>query len=314
MEDVLAGVLATAVASGTVIAFAALGEVLTERTGVLNLGLEGIMAMGAVSAIIAVNVFSTTAFAGLVTSAIVGLLLGAMFAVATVIFKANQVLSGLALTFFGIGLAGLLGAPYAGQPAQARFQRVPIPLLSDIPVLGRGLFNHNVLVYFAFLLLPIIITYVLYRTRHGLSIRAVGENPSAADASGIGVTGLRFFYTSIGAGLSAMAGAYLTLAFIPSWAEGVTGGRGWIAIALVIFAGWRPIPIVLGALLFGAVTSLGFVAQLRDWGIPTAFLSMLPYLSTLLLMLIPFISKRRGERRMGTAPDALGLPYFREEG
>jgi simple sugar transport system permease protein len=242
MGNVLAGVVATAIASGTVIVLAALGEVLAERSGVLNLGLEGIMAVGAVTAIITVNVFSGTAYAGLLVAILAGMLLGVLFAVATVIFKANQTLCGLALSFLGTGLAGRLGAPYAGQPAQARFERIPIPILSDIPLAGNALFNHNILVYLAYLVLPAIISYLLYRTRHGMNVRAVGENPAAADASGIGVSLLRFSYTCVGAALSATGGAYLTLAFTPAWSEGVTGGRGWIAIALVIFAGWRPVP------------------------------------------------------------------------
>jgi len=314
MGNVLAGVVATAIASGTVIVLAALGEVLAERSGVLNLGLEGIMAVGAVTAIITVNVFSGTAYAGLLAAILAGMLLGVLFAVATVTFKANQTLCGLALSFLGAGLAGRLGAPYAGQPAQARFERIPIPVLSDIPLVGNALFNHNILVYLAYLVLPAIISYLLYRTRHGMNVRAVGENPAAADASGIGVSLLRFSYTCVGAALSATGGAYLTLAFTPAWSEGVTGGRGWIAIALVIFAGWRPVPIVLGALVFGAVTSLGYVVQIRGWGIPAAFLSMLPYLSTMALMILPVLLKGGAQRRLGTAPDALGLPYFREEG
>lgn len=315
MGDVLAGVVATAVASATVIVFAALGELLAERTGVLNLGLEGVVAMGAVTAIITVNQFAQNAYAGLLVALLVGVLLGAVFAVATVTFKANQVLCGLALSFLGTGLAGRLGAPYAGQPAQARFERIPIPIVSDIPLVGNALFNHNILVYLAYLVLPAIVTYLLYRTRHGMNIRSVGENPAAADVCGISVTRLRLFYTCVGGALSAVGGAYLTLAFTPAWSEGVTGGRGWIAIALVIFAGWRPFLVVLGALLFGGVTSLGFVAQARGWGIPASFLSMLPYLSTIVLMILPIvIRKSTQQRRLGTAPEALGTPYFREEG
>jgi simple sugar transport system permease protein len=313
MTDVVVGVITTAIASGTVIALAALGEVLAERSGVLNLGLEGVMAMGAVMALIAVNYFSASAYVGLLVALLTGVLLGALFAVATVLFRANQVLCGLALSFLGTGLAGRLGAPYAGQPAEARFERIAIPLLSDIPFVGNALFNHNILVYLAFLLLPALISYLLYRTRHGMNVRAVGENPAAADATGIGVTWIRFGYTCIGAALSALGGAYLTLAFIGAWSEGVTGGRGWIAIALVIFAGWRPFPIVLGALVFGGVTSLGYVAQTRNWGIPAAFLSMLPYLSTIVLMVVPILFRGRAGRRVATSPNALGLPYFREE-
>ncbi len=312
METILSGVIATALASGTVIALAALGEVLAERSGVLNLGLEGLMAMGAVTGIIVVNRFIANPYVGLLGAALVGLLLGAFFALATVTFKANQVLCGLALSFIGTGLAGWLGAPFAGQPAAARFARIPIPLLRDIPVLGPALFNHYLLTYLAYLVLPAIIAYLLYRTRHGMNIRATGENPAAADACGIAVDNLRFLYASIGGALAAMGGAYLTLAFVPAWSEGVTGGRGWIAIALVIFAGWQPVPLVLGALLFGVVTSLGYLAQTQSWGIPAAFLSMLPYFSTILLMILPLLFRRRELRGLGAAPEALGMPYIRE--
>jgi simple sugar transport system permease protein len=314
MTDILAGVLTTAIASGTVIVLAALGEVLAERSGVQNLGLEGVMAMGAVTAIIAVNRFSAGAYLGLAAALTAGLLLGALFAFATVILRANQVLAGLALSFLGTGLAGRLGVPYAGQPAEARFERIAIPLLSDIPVLGDALFNHSILVYLAFLILPTLIAHLIYRTRHGLNVRAVGENPAAADASGVAVTRMRFLYTCVGAGLSALGGAYLTLAFVGAWSDGVTGGRGWIAIALVIFAGWRPLAIVLGALLFGGVTSLGYVAQTQNWGIPASFLSMLPYISTMVLMIVPIVLRGRTGRRVGAAPEALGIPYYRERG
>ncbi|MBI1881821.1 MAG: ABC transporter permease [Chloroflexi bacterium] len=314
MGELLSGLVASSVAAGAVIVLAALGELLAERTGVLNLGLEGIMAMGAVAGIIAVNQFVPNAYLGLLAAILVGLALGAIFAVATVTFKANQTLCGLALTFFGTGLAGWIGASYSGQPAQARFENIPIPLLSDIPLLDKALFNHNLLVYLAYLVLPVIASYLLFRTRHGLNMRAVGENPAAADATGIWVAGMRFLYVCVGAALAAAGGAYLTLAFTPAWTEGVTAGRGWIAIALVIFAGWRPFILVLGALLFGGVTSLGFVAQARGWGISPYLLSMLPYLSTVALILIPCLVRQSAQRRSGSAPAALGVPYFREEG
>jgi simple sugar transport system permease protein len=245
---------------------------------------------------------------------LVGVVMGAVFAVATVSFKANQYLAGLALTFIGTGLAGRLGAPSSGTPAQARFERVRLPVLGDIPLIGDAFFNHNILVYVAFLVLPVVASYVLFRMRHGMNVRAVGENPAAADASGIWVAGLRFLYVCVGGALAAAGGAYLTLAFTPAWSEGVTGGRGWIAIALVIFAGWRPLYVVLGALLFGGVTSLGFVAQARGWGISASFLSTLPYLSTIALMILPVLFRKRTQRRLGMAPASLGMPYFREEG
>ncbi len=313
MEQVLTGMLITAVASGTVIVLAALGELLAERSGVMNLGLEGIIAMGAVSAIITETRFPNP-YTGLLVAILVGLVLGTIFATATVILKANQVLCGLALSFLGTGLANRLGAPYAGPPIRAPLNSLPIPVLADLPVVGKAFFSHNVLVYLAYLILPLIIAFLLFRTRHGMNLRAVGENPAAADACGVWVSGFRFLYTCIGAALAAAGGAYLTLAYTPSWSEGVTGGRGWIAIALVIFAGWHPLPVVLGALFFGGVTSLGFVAQAAGWGIPSEFLSMLPYLSTIILMLLPILFGKRTQRRLTTSPAALGTPYLRGEG
>ena len=312
-EQLIAGVIAAAIASGTVIVLASLGELLAERTGVLNLGLEGIMALGAVSGIIAESWIPNPYF-GFSIAILVGLLAGAVFALATVTIKANQVICGLALTFLGTGLAGRMGAGYSGQPAPAPFKSIHIPILGDLPLIGDALFNHNIIVYLTYLILPLLITFLLYRARHGMNLRSVGEDPATADACGVQVTGMRFLYTCIGGALAAAAGAYLTLAFTPTWTEGVTGGRGWIAIALVIFGAWRPLPVVLGALLFGAVTSIGFVAQAQGWGIPSSFLSMLPYLGTLALMIVPVLFKPKSQRRFGTAPTALGLPYFREAG
>jgi simple sugar transport system permease protein len=309
---VLSGILAAAIASGTVIALAALGELLAERSGVQNLGLEGVMAMGALSAIAAESLWFPNPWFGLLVAILVGLALGAVFATATVTLRANQILCGLGLAFFGTGLSGRLGAPFSGYTAPNPFQPVRIPLLADIPIVGNAMFNQPLLTYFAYFILPPLISFVLMRTRHGLHVRAVGEDPSAADACGVSVQGMRFLYTTLGCVLAAVGGAYITLAFTPSWIEGITAGRGWIAIALVIFGAWRPLPVVLGALLFGAVTSLGFVAQIQGWGIPASFLAMLPYLGTILLMTIPIALRSKALRRLSTSPASLGIPYFRE--
>lgn len=313
MNDVLIGIISTSITSGTVIALVAMGELLAERTGVFNIGLEGIMAVGASLAIIAVNGFDSDAYTGTLIAALAGFFLGFMFAIATVKVKANQVLCGLALSFLGLGSAGILGTKFAGQPARAVLPKIPIPFLSEIPLIGMAIFNHNFLVYLSFFILPGVIAYLLFRTRHGIHIRAVGENPAAADASGVNVTRFRFIYTCVGATLTAVGGAYLTLSLTPTWTEGVTGGRGWIALALVIFSGWRPFYIILGALFFGATTSIGFIAQIHGWGIPSSFLSMIPYISTILLMLIPAVFDKE-LRRLGAAPNAIGIPYHREEG
>jgi simple sugar transport system permease protein len=311
MINVLSGILAAAIASGTVIAFAALGELLSERSGVQNLGLEGVMALGALAAI-ATNLMIKNPYLSLLAAIAAGTILGLIFATATVVIRANQVLCGLGLAFLGTGLSARLGASISGFRAPAPFTALRLPLLSDIPIVGNALFEQPLLVYFAYLILPALISYLFMKTRHGMNVRAVGENPAAADACGISVNGVRFLYTVIGCVLAAVGGAYITLAFTPSWIEGITAGRGWIAIALVIFGAWRPLPVVLGALLFGAVTSLGFVAQIQGWGIPASFLAMLPYFGTILLMAIPIVLRSNKASRLSTAPMALGIPYIRE--
>jgi simple sugar transport system permease protein len=307
----LAGIITAAIASGTIIIYAALGELMAERSGVQNLGLEGLLAMGAVSALLTERTVPSP-YAGLLVAILVGLLLGMLFAFATVTMKANQTLCGLGLTFLGTGLSARIGVSVSGWPAPAVFPTIRIPVLADLPIIGQALFNQSILVYIAYFILPPLVSFVLYRTRHGMHVRSVGENPAAADACGIPVNRIRFAYTCLGAVLAAVGGAFVTLAYTPSWIEGIVAGRGWIAIALVIFGAWRPLPVVLGALLFGAVTSMGFVAQVQNWGIPSAFLAMLPYLATILLMAIPVILRTRTTRRISTSPAALGVPYIRE--
>jgi simple sugar transport system permease protein len=308
--DVVTGIMATAFLAGGVLALAALGEVLAERVGVVNLGVEGLMAMGAITAI-AVVTAAPSPFLGFAVALAVGLLLGVMFAIATVYWQANQVLCGLALTLMGTGLAGAIGKAYSGLPARATFERIVVPYLSDIPVIGRAFFSQNILVYLIYLILPFAIHYLMFKTRHGLNMRAVGENPAAADAAGIPVQAIRFWYVAVGAALAAGAGAYLTLAFVPGWSEGVVAGRGWIAVALVIFAGYRPWNAVLAALLFGVITSIGFVGQARNWPVAPALLSTLPYLGTIAFIIVPVLAWHKIRRRMA-APAALGLPYFRD--
>jgi ABC-type uncharacterized transport system permease subunit len=309
--DLIAGLIQTSILAGGVLALAALGEVLAERVGVVNLGVEGLMAVGAITGIATV-VAVPSPILGFLLALLVGLLAGMVFAVATVYIRANQVLCGLALTLMGTGIAATIGKAYSGMPAPATFAPIPIPLLSEIPLIGRALFTQNLLVYLIYIILPVALHYLMFRTRHGLDMRAVGENPAAADAAGIPVQQIRFWYVSAGAALAAGAGAYLTLAFVPSWSEGVVAGRGWVAVALVIFAGYRPVNAVLAALLFGLITSLGFVGQARNWPIAAPVLSMLPYLGTIALIIVPVLAWEK-VRRMMAAPAALGEPYFRDE-
>jgi general nucleoside transport system permease protein len=309
--EVVESILSIAVLAGGVLALAALGEVLAERVGVFNLGLEGLMALGGVCGIIAGTIVPN-AWLGFALALLIGLVFGAAFAAATVLVRANQVLCGLALTMLGTGLAATVGRPYSGMPARVGFEPVAIPWLSELPIVGPAFFSQNLLVYLIYFIVPTAIWFILFRTRHGLNVRAVGENPAAADAAGIEVTKIRFWYVTIGASLAAGAGAYLTLAFIHSWSDGIVAGRGWIAIALVIFAGYRPFAAMFGALFFGIITALGFVGQARNWPVAPAFLSMLPYLGTLAFMILPVIVWRR-TRLLGAAPAALGTPYFRDE-
>ncbi|SHN83658.1 ABC transporter permease [Bradyrhizobium erythrophlei] len=308
--DIIAGLLQTSILAGGVLALAALGEVLSERVGVVNLGVEGLMALGAITAIAIVTATPSPTL-GLIGALAVGFAVGMIFAAATVGLRANQVLCGLALTLMGTGLAATIGKAYSGMPARATFAPVAIPYLSDIPLLGRAVFTQNVLAYLIYIVIPAVMHFVMFRSRHGLNLRAVGENPAAADAAGISVQKFRFWYVAMGSSLAAGAGAYLTLAFVPSWSEGVVAGRGWIAVALVIFAGYRPINAVLAALLFGAITSLGFVGQARNWPIAAPILSMLPYLGTIALIIVPVLAWHR-VRRLMAAPAALGEPYYRD--
>jgi simple sugar transport system permease protein len=311
MIELLTGVLYAALLAGGVLALAALGEVLTERVGVFNLGLEGLMALGGMTAIVTVAHYPSATL-GMLAAIAVGLAAGAIFSAAVVLARANQTLCGLALTISGTGLAAALGHTYAGQPAKATFEGVSIPILSELPVLGRAVFSQNLLIYVIWIILPLALHFLLFKTRHGINLRSVGENPSAADAAGVSVTFLRFIYVVVGAGFAGAAGAYLTLAFVPSWSDGITGGRGWIAVALVIFAGFRPINAAGGAFLFGLITALGFVGQARNWPVPPAFLSMLPYLGTMAFMILPVMASRRAQRRLA-APAALGLAYYRDQ-
>jgi len=309
---ILGGLLGSAMLAGGVLVIAGVGETFAQKAGVYNLGLEGLISLGAVTAVATVAATESLTVACLAAAA-VGIVTGIMFAGVTVVMKANQVISGLALSFLGVGLAAWLGDNYAGQRSAVIFEKVPIPFLSGIDTIGPAFFNHPIPVYLAFFLLPPLAHYVMFYTRLGLSIRAVGENPAAADATGVGVTLIRSGAVVFSCAMAALAGAYLTLVFVPSWSETVVGGRGWIAIALVIFAGFRPLMVGVGAFLFGLVTAFGFLAQARGMDIPPTLLSSLPYLLTVGFMMLPLITSRRGRRNLADPPAALGAPYYRDE-
>lgn len=310
---ILLASLRTAIDAGTVVVLAGMGELVTERVGVLNLGQEGLIGIGAVTAVIVANGVTSPWVALLAGMAAAGLL-GFLFASSVVVVRTNQVLTGLAVVLIGVGLSNQLGNNYQGSPVVHRFVPFDIPLLADIPQIGPALFRHDVIVFLSYVALPVVVAFLLFRTRHGMNLRAVGENPAAADAAGINVTAMRLLYTSLGAALTGAGGAFLMLSFTHAWSPNVARGRGWVALAVVIFAAWRPSLLVFGALLFGAMISLGFIAQQQNWGIPSSVLSMLPYVVTLALILLPPALARFGVKvRSSVAPAALAQPYFREE-
>lgn len=311
----ITSILAVTIRAGTSLVFATIGEIYTERSGVLNLGLEGTMLMGAMSGFAAAY-HTESLWWGVIVAMVVGGLMALIHAVLTVSLRADQTVSGLALTIFGTGLSSFLGQRLgpAGKPLVGlvgpRFERLPIPGLSDLPVVGRALFQQDLLVYIMFVFVPLAALY-LYRTRPGLHLRAVGESPQTADAKGIDVYRTRYLYTVIGGMLVGLGGAHLSLSYTPGWTENLTGGRGWIAVALVIFATWDPGRAVLGALVFGGINAIQFRMQAAGTTIPAAFLGMLPYAFTIfVLVMITWLESVR--KRVG-APAALGLPYVRGE-
>jgi ABC-type uncharacterized transport system permease subunit len=311
----LVSILTVTIQAGTSLVFASIGEIFTERSGILNLGLEGIMIMGAVSAF-AASYHSESLLIGILVAMLVGALLASIHAFLTISLRADQVVSGLALTLFGAGLASFLGQnlgpggkPLVGEVGP-KFTKLAIPLLSQIPYLGDALFRQDLLVYVMYLLVPAS-AYYIYKTRPGLHLRAVGENPATADAMGISVPRTRYLYTILGGMLIGLGGAHLSLAYTPGWTENLTGGRGWIAIALVIFAVWDPRRAFVGALLFGGVNAVQFRLQAAGTTIPAAFLGMLPYLFTIIVLVM--ITWWEAFRKRIGAPAALGLPYVREE-
>jgi simple sugar transport system permease protein len=307
--DLLVSILAAAVAAGTPILFATLGEILAERAGVLNLGVEGMMLMGAWAGF-AVSYHSGSIWLGVLAALVAGGVMSLIHAFLCITLQANQVVSGLALTIFGTGLSSLLGRNLIGLSGDF-FQKIRIPGLSDIPYLGPILFRQNLLVYLSYLLIPLIWVFI-FKTRPGLHMRSVGEKPITADAMGLNVYTIRYVYTVAGGVLAGLAGAALSLGYTPGWAEDLTKGLGWIAVGLVIFATWNPWRAALGAYLFGAMEALPsrLTGTIQLTYFSEVFLKMLPYLLTILVLVAATQETLR--RRIG-APAALGLPFVREE-
>ena len=314
-------ILQAGVATGTVLLFATIGEIFAERAGVLNLGLEGMMLIGAMSAF-SVTVATGNGWLGLIVAMVAASALSLLHGVVTIHFQADQVVSGLALTFLGTGLSLVIGEGLNKAGAISLLPTLSLPVLSAIPILGPILFTkQSVMVYVGYLLVPIAWFYI-NRTRPGLHLRAVGENPSAADAMGLNVYRLRYSYVMVGGALAGLAGGTISLAISPGWfSELTTGGMGWIAVGLVIFAQWNPWRAAFGGYAFGALrrTILDIQGPQTLLGLRNPFffnpyfgffLQMLPYAFTIAVLIIG--SREALRKRLG-APAALGLPYVRGE-
>ncbi|MDR1412588.1 MAG: ABC transporter permease [Actinomycetes bacterium] len=303
--------LAAAVIAATPLLFATLGELLTEKSGSLNLGVEGMMLLGAVVGFLS-GYHTGNAVLALVGAWVAGAAGGALFALLTVSLRANQTVTGLTLTIFGSGVARFLGDDLIGLSVPAAVQRVfkpvALPLLSRIPGLGPVLFSQDVFVYLGYVCVVLVALY-LYRTRPGYNVRAVGENAAAADAAGIHVTAHKYAHIIVGGGLCGLGGAYLALVTVPMWQADVVNGRGWIAVALVIFASWNPFKAFVGAYLFGALSILGLRLQSAGIHLSQYLVDLFPYLACIVIVVISTHKNRRED----LPPANLSVPYFREE-
>ncbi len=306
MLDFIVSIVSLTIPAGTALLYGTLGEVYTERSGVLNLGVEGMMIMGAVTGF-AVTQTTGNVLLGVLAAAFVGGLFAFIHAFASITLRVNQVVSGLAVTMLGLGVSGMIGKQFVGQPLAGRLTPLNIPLLSDLPILGPMFFRFNVLVYISIALVPLL-SFFIYKTRWGITLRSVGENPAAADAMGVNVFLVRYLAVVFGGLMAGVGGAFLSVAYAPAWIEGMTAGAGWIVIALTIFSMWNPTRALLGAYLFGGVRVLQF--RLQPLGISPNLLNMLPFLLTILVLWL--ISEQAFRRRVGV-PAALMQPYSRED-
>jgi general nucleoside transport system permease protein len=307
----LVNFLTVAIVAGTPLIYATLGEIITERGGNQNLGVEGMMYMGAVIGFKTALLTSNPILA--VLGAALGGVLGSLiFGLLTVTLRANQIVSGLTLTLFGTGFAGFVGESMVGKRAPDAlfqfFQKIKIPGLGNIPGIGKIFFHQDIMVYLGFILVVVLGFYLFY-TRKGLNLRFVGENPAAADALGINVSLYKYVHIMIGGAMCGLAGGYLSLVYVPAWQNSIVAGRGWIAVALVIFSRWSPFRAILGAVFFGGLDILGFRLQKYNLPISQYFLDALPYVMTIIVLIIGSIKKAVHT----AAPKGLGISYFREE-
>jgi general nucleoside transport system permease protein len=301
--DLLANILIGAMIAATPLVLAATGELVAERSGVLNLGVEGMMIVGAIAGFAAMIATRNVAVA-LLAAIVAGALMAFLFGVLALTLRANQVAAGLALTMFGLGLSALWGQGYSGLSAPP-FPHLYVPGLTDLPFVGKLLFSHDLLLYLSIAIVAVV-AWVLQRTRVGLILRAVGENHDAAHAIGYPVIACRYLAVMFGGAMAGLGGAYLSLVQTPLWVERMTAGRGWIALALVVFAAWMPWRVLLGAYLFGGITVLQLHSQAVGLKVDAQLLSTLPYLATIAVLVI--ISRDTMRMRL-SAPACLGKPF-----
>lgn len=303
--------LATAIVAGTPILFATLGAVITEKVGNSNLGIEGMMLMGAVVGFWA-GLITSNPIVAVVAAMIAGAFGALIYAFLTITLRTNQVVTGLTLTIFGSGFSNFIGKALVGQAIPQRiqdfFRPVDIPLLSKIPFLGPILFKHDLFVYFGYVI-TILIGIYLYNTAKGLNLRAVGENPAAADSTSININLYKYIHVLMGGALCGLGGAYLSLVYVHNWQDSITSGKGWIAVALVIFANWNPYKALGGSYLFGGLDIIGFRLQRTSIPISQYFMDMLPYLVTIIVLVVSSVQKSS----KSACPKALGNAYYREE-
>jgi len=301
--DMSVAIILTIMTAATPLLIAALGELVVERSGVLNLGVEGMMVMGAIAGFAGAQA-TGNALAGVGIAIVVGAMFSLLFAILTLSLATNQVATGLSLTLLGLGASGMIGENFIGRPG-IKLQPIELPMLSDIPVLGPILFRQDPIFYLSILLL-FGVSWFLFHTKAGLKLRAIGNNAQSAHALGIRVIAIRYLAVMFGGACAGLAGAHLSLVYTPQWTENMTAGRGWIALALVVFASWRPGRVLIGAYLFGAVTIAQFHAQAFGISVPSQLLSALPYLATVLVLVLISANRRM---TMQNTPAALGKPF-----
>lgn len=309
--DMIISLLQASIVAGTPLLFATLGELISEKSGNLNLGVEGMMLMGAVIGFM-VGIKTENPIIAILGAMIAGALGALIYSFLTVSLRANQVVSGLTLTIFGTGFSSMVGKSLIGQVAPNAikdfFKPVFVPILGHIPFIGEIFFRQDLFVYLGYVLAVAMGIY-MYRTSKGLNLRAVGENPKSADAAGININLYKYIHLLIGGALCGLGGAYLSLVYVPAWQEGITAGRGWIAVALVIFVSWNPYKALIGAYVFGALDIVGFRMQGLNINISQYIIDMMPYVVTIIVMVV--VSAKKSTNSL--PPKGLGVSYFREE-